>query len=122
MEAPNKDFLRLIQVQRVLRGDFEIAAEGREVFKPRKAEPRTFQQWAQFFLFRLGISKPDHKSSYSCPICGEFSAEEATLLSVGQYHHNDYYAYEFGVDGGDWIEEHQCERCGTVYEFQNSSC
>ncbi len=62
-----------------------------------------------------------HTDQYGCPNCGcDYGEEEP--LEIADYHSNAYYSYEFGVNGHDWEELHQCRKCRTKYWFSNSDC
>jgi len=97
----------------------------------RKARPRTLKQIKYFVACYIGAWLRGKKrwrfSSYACPVCGEFSDEDygqesSTMLECTPPISNPYYSYEFGVDGSDWEETHQCNECGTVFRFTNGSC
>ena len=94
-------------------------------FEPREAYPRTLKQWWVVLLCKAGVRKPDCRYSGCCPVCGEFgddSYPSSTMLKIENWRYDYWLSYEFGGNQSSWDETHQCEECGTVYEFDNASC
>lgn len=94
-------------------------------WEPRKASLRTLSQWVQFALYKIGYFEAPKYTGYCCHICGTHPDDDypsSTMLYMSKPANNPWYSYEFGVNGCDWEEEHQCENCGTVYSFSNGSC
>lgn len=91
-------------------------------FEPRPAERRTCSQWYEFiknsFYNFTGKQVTDH-IEYGCPVCGEDADTDYpsdTMLSLTEP------VPSFWCSAGYvWDEEHQCQNCGTVYEFSNES-
>jgi hypothetical protein len=90
-------------------------------FIPRKPSRRTLRQWWTWLLFKVGYHKPSYPSSYGCHVCSEHG-DENTVLHYGASEYDYRASCEFGGNQTVWMEEHQCENCGTVYEFWNGSC
>lgn len=82
-----------------------------------KPQSRTLKQWFEFF--KAKIFRPDI-GSYGCPVCNEWGNRDLTLLKIENYTSSSYASREFGIDGHDWTEQHQCLKCGTIYEKDNA--
>lgn len=93
------------------------------IYGPHKAKRLTWDQfrmyWTLKFLDLFGLRKCDHWSTFSCPHCSEISMDdERTLLWRGPS--RPHTSMECMGPVHDWEEQHQCDNCGTVYNFTNS--
>lgn len=93
-------------------------------WEPRKPYSRTLKQWWMLLIYKIKYIKPESNYGYSCHVCGSDHDSDwpsSTLLEMSKPQYSSYASYEFGIMGHDWEEEHQCNKCGSLFGFSNSS-